>query len=281
MLKRSIICSIVLVLLFIPAVQASAAADESAVIGTASSILVSSGKQNGRYEECTLGDAVADALVRFTEADLAIVNGGCLKGNIIQGEVTEDEIADVIEDCEVVTMMVSARELYEMMEKCLSHVSSDGKGGYSVAISEHPAFPQISGFRVTYNPADEPYARVSRITIADKALGRNDTQLLKVALPLSLVEGELQGIGTNVVITGKTLISLMKEYVSYGMDDYYTPPKRIIPQGIHSSVFPDRYAVFTLLAVCALLFVLLLPLAKKMDMFHKQSDAKKGESSDK
>ena len=278
MLKRSIICSTVLaILLFIAIPVTASASGGSAVIGTAPSILVSSGKQNGLYEECTLGDALADAMVRFTDADLAIVNGGCLKGNILQGDVTEAHIEEAIEDCDVVMVTVSPRDLFDMLEICLSHVVTDGKRDYDAAASEHPSFPQVSGLRVTYDPSAEPYARISRVTIDDKAVQADDDRALTVAVPAPLRDGDLSGIGADDVGTGETLVSLMKKYVSSGMDDYYTPPKRIIPQGIHSSVFPDRYAVILLLAVCGVLFALLLPLAKKLDLFKSRKDLKRSD----
>lgn len=253
---------------------ASAVGEE---IGVVPSLLVSSGKQNGLYEECTLGDALADAMVRFTEADIAIVNGGCLKANIIQGSVTKTDITDAIEDGEVAVVTVTSRELFNILEECLCHVMTNGDGSYDIGISENALFPQISGFRLTYDPAAEPYTRISRITINDKNVAADDSNTWRLAVPAALLNGEFFAVDLEPALRGETLVSLMEQYISSGMDDYYTPPKRIIPQGIHSSVFPDRYAVITILIICALFVVLYIPLGKKLHLFEKRSKPKKQE----
>ncbi len=280
MLKRSTICSIVLVLLLAPLFRAAAAPGGGAAVGTVPTLLASSGKQNGAYEECTLGDALADAMTRHTEAEIALVNGGRLKGNILQGPVTEADIAEAVEDCEVAVVTVSAGDLRAMLEICLSHVVTDGKGGYDADASAGPLFPQISGFRVTYDPSAEPMARVSRLTVGDGKTEEDAGRMLKLALPLPLCEGELAAFCSGAAGTDETLLSLLKTYIASGMDDYYTPPKRIVPQGIRSSIFPDRYAVFTLVAVCVLFLILLLPLGKKLHLLGKKKDSSKGETSD-
>lgn len=283
MLKRSIICSIVLVLLLVPVLSAAAGPDGAAVVGTAPSILVSSGKQNGLYEECTLGDALADAMVRYTEADIAVVSAGCLKGNILPGDVTEADITDAVEDCEVTVVTIECRGLRDLLETCLSRVTADGKGGYDEAASESPLFPQISGFRLTYDPSAGPMDRVSRITIGEETETCEDSRILKVALPAALLEGEFEAYGSGAAATGETLVSLMKRYIADGLDDYYTPPKRIVPQGIRSGIFPNGYAVFMIVVIVAVVAGLMLPLWKKLrdlKTLKELKDQKEGETSD-
>ena len=48
-----------------------------------------------RYQECTLGNMLADALVNVTSSDLSFVNGGNVRTNLLKGDITRKQVIDV------------------------------------------------------------------------------------------------------------------------------------------------------------------------------------------
>ena len=48
-----------------------------------------------RYQECTLGNMLADALVNVTSSDLSFVNGGNVRANLLKGDITRKQVIDV------------------------------------------------------------------------------------------------------------------------------------------------------------------------------------------
>jgi len=48
-----------------------------------------------RYQECNLGNFLADAFVEIVSADLSIVNGGNIRTNLLKGDITRKNLIDV------------------------------------------------------------------------------------------------------------------------------------------------------------------------------------------
>ena len=48
-----------------------------------------------RYQECTLGNLLADAFVDVVSANLSIVNGGNVRTNLLKGDITRKQVIDV------------------------------------------------------------------------------------------------------------------------------------------------------------------------------------------
>ena len=266
MLKRSIISLELILLLFLAALPASAAASGERPVGTVPWLLIGSVDRNPLYEECTLGDAAADAVRRAAGADIAVVGGGWLTGNLPPGEVTETDVADCLApDSRLASVPVSPAELSALLEVALSRVVTRGAREYDAERSPFEAFPQISGFRVAYDPNAEPGSRISRITINDEPLDRTDTE--KTIL-LAAPEEYLQGYMGLPVLEGvrpleQTLRGAMEAYIRDGLDDYSIPEKRVYAQEMRSALFLDSHAILTIVVICAVICVLLLPLGKK------------------
>ena len=47
-----------------------------------------------RYQECTLGNLLADAFVDVVSANLSIVNGGNVRENLLKGDITRKKVID-------------------------------------------------------------------------------------------------------------------------------------------------------------------------------------------
>ncbi len=49
-----------------------------------------------RYQECTLGNLIADAFKNVVNADASFVNGGAIRTNLLKGNITRNNILDIL-----------------------------------------------------------------------------------------------------------------------------------------------------------------------------------------
>lgn len=107
-----------------------------------------------RRVECMTGNIVADALrtVPFSEAQIAIINGGALRTSLPGGAITPGNVLGTLpfQNTPVITDMPG-----EILWQALEHgvfKYGEGEGG----------FLQVSGLRYAFNPALAPGSRVTR-----------------------------------------------------------------------------------------------------------------------
>jgi len=266
MLKKSITFSLtlflsVLFIFFALPASIACAMEEGEVVGTVPRLLIATSDQNALYEECTLGNALADAMVIYTGADMAVINGGMLTGNLLHGDVTRANIAECIaEDCVLAVANVNAQQLYAVLENAVSHVVIDDSRCYIPEKSKHEAFPQISGFRIAYDPS-APYGdRVARVTFNNEPIDVNDTETTYTLVStVNFFDGEY---GTpkieNYTVLEDTLYSVFESYIRDGMEDKYEiVEKRVYAMGVNSSQNSKRYTIFTVIGILLILFVLI------------------------
>jgi 5'-nucleotidase/UDP-sugar diphosphatase len=125
------------------------------VIGEA---LVDLTGKGARSQETNLGNLVADILRKETDADVALINGGGLRADILQGPVRMKDLFNILPFFNhPVVLKVSGRELKDIMEYGLSDQS--GTGG---------RFPQVSGMRVSYSPSAPDGQRITSFLVGGK-----------------------------------------------------------------------------------------------------------------
>jgi 5'-nucleotidase / UDP-sugar diphosphatase len=125
------------------------------VIGEA---LVDLQAEGSRIRETNLGNFVADILREDTRADAALINGGGLRDDILKGPIRGKDLLSVLPFRNFpLAFRVNGRELKAILEHGFSNLSG-GAGG----------FPQVSGMRVTYNPAAPVGERINGLWIKDK-----------------------------------------------------------------------------------------------------------------
>lgn len=114
-----------------------------------------------RAEECLTGNLVADAMRAYWKgrADIAIMNGGTVRGSLPSGSVTTGDIlASLPFENNLMLAEMKGSVLLAALEQGVSrHEEKTG------------SFPQVSGMRYTFNPAN---ARGRRIVSA-QVLGRD------------------------------------------------------------------------------------------------------------
>jgi 2',3'-cyclic-nucleotide 2'-phosphodiesterase (5'-nucleotidase family) len=147
-----------------------------------------------RTRETTMGNLIADALREALQADVALVNGGGIRGNRLYEAGTTLTRRDVLQELPFgnpgVLVELSGADLLAALENGVSQV--ENKAG---------RFPQVSGLQLTYNPGKPAGSRVLDVQVGGKALDRSATY--RVATNDFLLKG---GDGYNSLSKGKVLI---------------------------------------------------------------------------
>jgi 2',3'-cyclic-nucleotide 2'-phosphodiesterase (5'-nucleotidase family) len=114
-----------------------------------------------RREETALGDLVADAVAEYAGTDLAVVNGGGIRGSLYAGDVYGADLEAVCPyGNHIVVLEVTGSVIRAMLENGISLTNrEDIPGG---------RFLQVSGLRYSYTPAtDDASAQLLSLTLAD------------------------------------------------------------------------------------------------------------------
>ena len=147
-----------------------------------------------RTRETTMGNLIADALREALQADVALVNGGGIRGNRLYEAGTTLKRRDILQELPFgnpgVLIELSGADLLAALENGVSQV--ENKAG---------RFPQVSGLRLTYNPGKPAGSRVLDVQVGGKALDRSATY--RVAINDFLLKG---GDGYSSLSKGKVLI---------------------------------------------------------------------------
>ena len=149
-----------------------------------------------RTRETTMGNLVAEALREMLQADVALVNGGGIRGNRLYDAGTTLTRRDVLQELPfgnpAVLVELSGADLLAALENGVSQV--ENKAG---------RFPQVAGLRLTYNPEKPAGSRVLAVQVGEKALDRTATY--RVATSDFLLKG---GDGYSSLSRGKVLIDV-------------------------------------------------------------------------
>jgi len=120
--------------------------------------------KNSRFQETNLGNLIADILREETKADLAILNGGGIRSDILKGDIRMKDLFAVLPFTNhPVILKVSGQDIKDIFEYGVS--DPDQTGG---------RFPQVSGIIVSYNPAYPAGRKVTNIKIGNCDLCMDD-----------------------------------------------------------------------------------------------------------
>jgi 5'-nucleotidase / UDP-sugar diphosphatase len=136
-------------------------------------VFLDGSRNNCRAMECNLGNLITDAMRAETGAQIAITNGGGIRSSIPVGEDTpedlmmEDSLTVTLGDVLTVlpfgnlvaTMELSGADVIAALENGVSAVGTDSGTG---------RFPQVSGIRYTFDPAQEVGSRIVSVEIANE-----------------------------------------------------------------------------------------------------------------
>jgi 2',3'-cyclic-nucleotide 2'-phosphodiesterase (5'-nucleotidase family) len=141
---------------------------------------ISTLRSDVRSRESAFVNFVTDAMRVYVDADIAVINGGSIRGNTNykQGEkITRRDVANELPFRSYLSLAsVSGAYIAEMLEQGLSQVENV-KGG----------FPHVSGMKVTFDSSLSVGSRVVSVTIDGKAL--DDTKTYRLATTDYLATG--------------------------------------------------------------------------------------------
>jgi 2',3'-cyclic-nucleotide 2'-phosphodiesterase (5'-nucleotidase family) len=124
-----------------------------------------------RFREAAFGNLVADAIRAATNADVALVNGGGLRGNKVypagSSITSRDIFAEMPFGNVVLVLDAKGSDIKAMLE-------------YGLSLVGHGGFPHVAGMKVVFDPGRPVGQRVESIMIGEWALDPNRTYRLAV-----------------------------------------------------------------------------------------------------
>jgi len=159
---------------------------------------VSSVDLDGRFEvirtqESNLGNFVTDVWRHSTGADVALLNSGTLRSDMVHpaGNVTLRDLVSILPMLdENVLLLIAGADLKAALENGVSmYPRLDGR------------FPQVSGMTFHFDPTREPGARVTEVRVGDEPL--DEARKYKLAVKAYLVDGK---DGYTSLTNGEVLI---------------------------------------------------------------------------
>lgn len=122
-----------------------------------------------RAEEANSGNLIADALRAWGQADVAIQNGGGIRGDKVfdAGVLTRGDIVTMLPFNNTGTLLrISGAGIVAALENGVSRLQGDGR------------FPQVSGLVFRFDPEAAPGARVLSVTVGGASLDPSRRYLL-------------------------------------------------------------------------------------------------------
>jgi 5'-nucleotidase/UDP-sugar diphosphatase len=157
---------------------------------------LSSQRDDVRTRESTMGDLITDALRETLRADVALINGGGIRGDRLYDAGTMLTRRDILRELPFgnvgVLLELSGADLLTALEHSVSQVEE--KAG---------RFPQVSGLRLVYNPDRPAGSRVVAVQVGGQPL--DPGARYRVATSDYMFKG---GDGYSSLRQGKALIDM-------------------------------------------------------------------------
>ena len=120
------------------------------------------GKRIVRVGETNLGNLISDAFRHILGADIAYFNGGGIRSSIASGEITFNDLLNVLPFNNTgVVVRVSGQTILEMLELAMSKWPA-----------ENGNFPHVSGLTFSVNTLGEASGRVYNVKVANSETGK-------------------------------------------------------------------------------------------------------------
>ncbi|MCY4465584.1 MAG: 5'-nucleotidase C-terminal domain-containing protein [Chloroflexi bacterium] len=129
-------------------------------VGETSVALTGASPRLCRIEECLLGVVITDAMLENTGADIVIQNGGGIRADIDEGEVTLGEVLNVLPFGNLIsTLELTGADVLAALENGVGRVEVDENGNPLVE-GASGRFPQVAGMRYTFDATQEAGSRI-------------------------------------------------------------------------------------------------------------------------
>jgi len=125
-------------------------------------------RDNVRTKETNLSKLITDAMLYYSEADIALMNGGGIRTSIDVGDITRGEIISVLPFGNLLRVIeISGQDIKDLLEH-----------GYSALPEASGSFSQVSGVTFDFDVNQEANQRISNIKVANKDLDLEQTYKL-------------------------------------------------------------------------------------------------------
>lgn len=116
-----------------------------------------------RTQESNFGNLLADLMRRRFQGDVALINGGQIRGSLQKGDITYGNILSVLPfNSSLVTVELPGQALWEALEHSVSRwPSHDGR------------FLQVSGLRATFHMNAPPGLRLQEVMVGGRPLEKD------------------------------------------------------------------------------------------------------------
>ena len=257
--KKAVTVFIAIIIAIVTIKPVLASDSDDGIAGRVPQLLTATSDRNSKISDCTLGNAVADAVCLALDSDIAIICGGDLLKNLLPGEITWASLrATFPEDRRLATAVITSNELLNILERGLSRITLNDEERIDAIASEYDGFPQISGFTVIYDATAPVGGRVLEIKIGEHVLDvGNNTYNIKLAATKHMLEGGygLPPVEEDIVVSEITLSIAFAAYMKNGMPDYRETTPRVIPIGIQGGTLSERFP-FVMVIVIILIIIL-------------------------
>ncbi len=117
---------------------------------------------SSRTKETNVGNFVADAYRKVTNADIGLVNGGSIRADLVYnpGVLTKRDVLSILPfNNPIVKVEITGKTLMEILEHGVARSREDNEPG---------RFPQVSGLKFTFDASKLPGQRVTEATVGGK-----------------------------------------------------------------------------------------------------------------
>lgn len=134
-------------------------------VGDTTVALTGTNPRTCRTEECLLGNLITDALMVETGAQIALQNGGGIRADIDEGEISLGEVINVLPFGNLVaTFELSGADVIAALENGVSQVALD-ENNVPMVDGAAGRFPQVGGLRFTFDATQEPGSRIVSVEV--------------------------------------------------------------------------------------------------------------------
>ena len=179
--KRRLLAALLLLLSLVSLTVSVAAYEQDEVVGRIPILLqtgVGDGSKNALNQDSSLGNAAAEAARLALGTDIAILNGGDLGTDLSPKEVTWAEVQQAFSTDRVLAKVtITAKQLWQLLEAGVSYAVLDEHLKIDREASAFDGFPQISGFRFSYDMSAPVGQRIYSVTLdSGEKLEREDKE---------------------------------------------------------------------------------------------------------
>ncbi len=168
-----------------------------------------------RNAESTMADVIAQALRSETGADVAIINGGGIRGDRFYATGTTLVRKDIQSELPFANLAVEIEQTGQQIHDALEN-------GVSLFQDKAGRFPQVDGLAYTFNPDRPPGKRIVSITVAGAPLDLQKTY--KVATNDFMSNG---GDGYTMMVDARRLDDGVEKLLTDIVTDYFIGKGRI------------------------------------------------------